>query len=123
MKIYGRDYGFKMTVGASVEISEMCPDGDIKNIGQLLEGRFSQVSRTGAEFICALSRGFEAAKSFEEPGYKPAPLTVELLMTLDQETFTETQLEAMRAFKNDKQGTVEAEPAKKNEEKSPNASS
>lgn len=33
MQIYGREVGFRFTVGASAKISDLCPDGDITRLG------------------------------------------------------------------------------------------
>ena len=115
MEIYGREYGFKLTVGASSDISEFCPDGDIKRVGEVLSGGFAKTVKAGSAFVCALSRGYEEARSFEEPGYVPAPLTPEIMRSLDMDTYRQVMSDAMSAFVRDQKTTVEVEPAKKNE--------
>lgn len=115
MQIYGREYGFKLTVGASARIADLCPGGDLSKVGELMQGRYSKITRAGADFIVALSEGFETARKFEAPGYEPRPLSRELLMSLDPKTFTAVQQAAMDAFARDQRTTVEVEASKKNE--------
>lgn len=114
MEIYGREYGFKLTVGASARIADMCPGGELGKVGELMKGRYSKVTKVGADFIVALSEGYETARKFAEPGYVPQPLTRELLMSLDVKTFTAVQQAAMDAFSRDQRTSVEVEASKKN---------
>lgn len=115
MTIYGREYGFKLTVGASVDIADLCPDGDLKRLREVIYGGVSKTLTGTSGFVCAMSRGYEEARSFEEPGYVPSPITPALLRSLDMETFRQAVTEAMTAFVGDQQTTVEVEPSKKNE--------
>ncbi len=113
MQVYGREVGFRFTVGASAQISDLCPEGDIQRLGELLDGAYGQVSRDTAAIIVALSEGDEQARRFEDPGYKPRPLTVEEVMSLRPAEFMELQKAAMAAWAADKETTVEVEPEKK----------
>ena len=38
MNIFGKEYGFQLTIGASDAIGKVCRDGDIANMGELLSG-------------------------------------------------------------------------------------
>lgn len=113
MQIYGREVGFRFTVGASAKISDLCPDGDITRLGEVLEGQYGKVARDSAAIIAALSEGHEQAHCFEEPGYKPRPLTVEEIMTLRMDEFSSLQQAALAAWMEDSRPTVEVEPEKK----------
>ena len=114
MELYGREYKFRLTVGAACDIAERC-GGDLKHYSELLSNEsFAGASEGRAAFICALSRGEEEARSFEEPGYRPEPLTPELLRTLDIATVGEVLGEAISAFADGLQTTVGVAPAKKN---------
>ena len=111
MEIYGRDYGFKLTVGASADIARLCPDGDLSQLGQVLKGRdYAKTMGAIVGLICAMSKGHEQARAFREPGYKPAPLTRELLESLDTGTFRALEKEAIAAFVRDRKPTVEVNP-------------
>lgn len=113
MQVHGREVGFRFTVGASAKISDLCPDGDISRLGEVLEGGYGKVARDSAAIIAALSEGHEQARSFEEPGYKPQPLTVEEVMTLRMNEFSRLQQAALAAWMEDSKTTVEVEPEKK----------
>lgn len=117
MQIYGREVGFRFTVGASAKISELCPDGDITRLGEVLEGQYGQVTRDTAAIMVALSEGHEQARSFEEPGYKPRPITAEEVMSLTMSEFNALQQAALTAWMGDSRPTVEVEPEKKEDGK------
>lgn len=113
MQIYGREVGFRFTVGASAKISDLCPAGDITRLGEVLEGQYGQVTRDTAAIMAALSEGYEQARSFEEPGYKPRPITAEEVMSLTMSEFSALQQAALAAWTEDSKPTVEVEPEKK----------
>lgn len=113
MQVHGREVGFRFTVGASAKISDLCPDGDISRLGEVLEGQYGQITRDTAAIMAALSEGYEQAISFEMPGYKPNPLTVDELFSLRPSEFNALQGEALAAWSEDSKPTVEVEPSKK----------
>lgn len=113
MEINGREYAFLLTAGAAMDIADMCPGKDLRNFAALLDGSACPTLEGRAAFICALSRGAEDARAFEEPGYKPQPLTPALLRIVDLLTFNEALEEAAAAFKSGLETTVQAK-AKKN---------
>lgn len=113
MQVHGREVGFRFTVGASAKISDLCPDGDISRLGEVLEGQYGKVARDSAEIVAALSEGYEQAQAYEEPGYKPTPLTVDEVMTLRVDEFARLQQAALAAWMEDSKPTVEVEPEKK----------
>lgn len=118
MIINGKERNFFLTVGASCSIAELCPDGDIANIGKLFAGgRYSKNMTTIAKFIAAMNRGYEERMN---PGAeKPDVLTVRELMSLTMDEFTQAENEAFAAFNGDSKTTIEtAEPkgSKKNED-------
>ena len=113
MQVHGREVGFRFTVGASAKISDLCPDGDISRLGEVLEGQYGRVARDSAAIIAALSEGYEQARAFEIPGYEPQPLTVEEVLTLRMDEFAQLQQAALAAWSEDSKPTVEVEPEKK----------
>lgn len=113
MQIYGREVGFRFTVGASAKISDLCPDGDITRLGEVLDGQYGQITRDTAAILVALSEGYERARSFEVPGYKPDPLTADELFSLRPSEFNALQQAALTAWAEDSKPTVEVEPEKK----------
>ena len=113
MQVHGREVGFRFTVGASARISDLCPDGDITRLGEVLEGQYGQVTRDTAAIMVALSEGYEQARSFEVPGHEPDPLTVDELFSLRPSEFNALQQAALAAWTEDSEPTVEVEPEKK----------
>lgn len=113
MQVHGREVGFRFTVGASAKISDLCPDGDISRLGEVLEGQYGKVARDTAAVVVALSEGYEQAQSYEVPGYKPRPLAVDEVMALRMDEFARLQQAALAAWMEDSKPTVEVEPEKK----------
>lgn len=113
MKVHGREVGFRFTVGASAKISDLCPDGDIARLGEVLEGQYGQITRDTATIMAALSEGYEQARSFEVPGHEPDPLTADELLSLRPSEFNALQQAALAAWAEDSKPTVEVEPEKK----------
>ena len=114
MVINGKERGFLLTIGASAEISELCPQGDLSRLGEVFNQSYAKQIRITARLIAAMSRGYENQKHYEDPSYEPDSLTVDEIMTLDTQTFQELTHEVMQKFGADQQPTVETE-AKKNE--------
>ena len=57
MEIFGEEYGFKLTIGASAAIAELCPDGDLARIEEVLdEKRVAKVINFTASFIEAMAK-------------------------------------------------------------------
>lgn len=121
MQIYGREIGFRFTVGASAKISDLCPDGDITRLGEVLEGSYGKVVRDTAAIIVAMSEGYAAALAFETFGRAdiggdwspPRPLTVDEVLSLRESEFIQLQQAALAAWTEDSKPTVEVEPEKK----------
>lgn len=113
MEIHGRDIKFRRTVLATCEIAEKSPKGDVNQYDKLLQSKEYAVSqKAAADFMAALSKGYEMAREFEEPGYKANPITAAEILSLDDETFNGLFMEALRAWTGDALTTVEAEAPK-----------
>lgn len=117
MIINGIDRQFYLTVGASCAIADLCPDGDLANIGSLLfTGKYADNMRTIAKFIVALNRGYEDREHADAE--KPNYLTVKELMSLTMDEFHQAEQEAIAAYSSGTKTEVElADPkgSKKNE--------
>lgn len=121
MQVHDREVGFRFTVGASAKISDLCPDGDISRLGEVLEGSYGKVVRDTAAIIVAMSEGYAAALAFETFGRAdiggdwrpPRPLTVDEVLSLRESEFIQLQQAALAAWTEDSKPTVEVEPEKK----------
>ena len=114
MKIRGRDIRFLRTVKTACDIADICPDKDLNKISALFSGSISEINKNGAKLIHFMNEGYEMSKHFDDPTYKPNPISEEELLYLDDETYQQLFTEMMSAFMGDKP-TVEAEESKKNE--------
>lgn len=113
MIINGKERGFLLTIGASAEISDLCPQGDLSRLGEVFSQSYAKQIRVTAKLIAAMSRGYENQKHYEDPSYEADPLTVDEIMTLDTNTFQELTHEVMQKFGADQKPTVEVEDKKK----------
>lgn len=115
MEIFGHEYGFLLTVGASAEVAELCPGGDLAKIGEALSGRFADTVEVTSRFVVAMAAGYDAARAFAGEPVEHPPLTVEMLKALSFAKFKEVQAAAMASFRGDTAPSVELEPSKKKE--------
>lgn len=113
MNIFGHEYGFMLTVGASAEIAEMCPDGDIGRIGEIADAKTADAIRFTAKFVAAMARGFDDAERFAGREITHEPLTAEMVMALPATAIQDIQAEAFAAFRESMKTTVEVAPSKK----------
>lgn len=114
MIIKGKERGFALTIGATIEIAEFCPNGDISRIADAItKGGYARQMTNICKLIVALNKGYEERKAFEGPGYVPDPLTERDVRALTTADLTELQAEAMAAFGRDAETTVETKPSKK----------
>lgn len=120
MRVNGREINFKRTVAANCKIADLCPDMDIKNADKLFAGKYQDSQLTAAKVIAILNEGYEQNKKFSEPGYEPNPISVDELLSLDDDLFGELFTEAMEAYAGEK-ATVEVEPEKGKKNKSKDA--
>lgn len=119
MLLYGKERHFLMTVGASADIGDACPGGDLSRMGELFDGSipFSKQMRSIAKIASAMSRGYEQNKKFEDPEYQMDVLTTEQILALDMNTLqTVVVPEILEAFTASTKTTVEMKESKKNEE-------
>lgn len=111
MVIHGKERGFKLTVGASRKISQLCPDKDIKNIGKLFEAADTTQMIDYIAVICsALSEGYEMMQKFTQPDYVPDVLTIEEILALGVNEISALQDEMMKTLQRDLKTEVNPEP-------------
>ena len=113
MEIYGKERGFSLPVKAAADIARLCPGGDLKKLGEILNGdNFAVNLDVISKFIVAMSAAYEERKHFET-GEEPNPLTLEEVQSLTMDELKNVQQAAFEAFNGDAKPTVEAEPLKK----------
>lgn len=115
MRIFDDEYGFMLTVGASAEIADLCPNGDLNRMGELLDGRFSDTVNFTASLVVAMAKGFDDARRFSGEEVTHKPLTKEMMLALPSNVFRDAQAAALAAFRGDTETSVEVAPSKKRE--------
>lgn len=115
MTINGREVGFRRTIGADVDIGEICPGGDLGRVGELFGDTGNIAMNIGAfvKVMLILNKWYEATARLNDPTYNPAPLTEVELLSLDEDTFYALEGEMMDAWARDTKQTVEAVPTSK----------
>lgn len=111
MLINGREIRFLRTISANCKVADMCPERDASKIGALFSGGYQDQQKTCAEFIAALSDGYEQNMKFKDQGYKPNPITAEEALSLEEADFSALFEEAFKVWRGEKP-TIETEPVK-----------
>lgn len=115
MLVFGKERKFRLTVGAAIEIANLCPDKDLRKIGELLEKPFSEATDTIVKMIAAMSAGHESYMQYMDPGYAPTPLTEQEIMILHAKQLAELRKEALAAFSKDAVHDLDLDTSKKKE--------
>lgn len=115
MKIRGREINFLRTVKTTCDLAEICPDKDINRLGEIFNGSIGDAQKNAAILIRSLNEGYEMNKHFDNPDYQPNIISIDEILFLSQEEYTELLNEAMKVFSN-VETTVEAEKSKKKTE-------
>lgn len=116
MVIFGEEYGFMLTIGASAAIADLCPDGDLSRIEEVLdENKVAKVINFTAHFCEAMAKGFDDARRFSGEEVTHRPLTADMVLALPKDAFQDVQAAAIAAFRGDTETTVEVAPSKKKE--------
>lgn len=112
MYLHGREIKFKFTIAASIEVSKMCKDGKLENIGSIFEGTYEEVAHNNNMFIIALHKGYIDSMKFEDPKFDEKVITEEELLMMDNQDYSKLQDEAYAAYYGDSKRNVETEPVK-----------
>lgn len=115
MIINGREVGFRRTIGADVDLGEICPGGDLGRVGELFgeNGEIAKNVNTLVKIMLILNKWHENTAKLNNPDYVSYPLTEVELLSLDEDTFYHLESEMMDAWARDTKQTVEAVPTGK----------
>lgn len=114
IEVFGKQYGLMMTVGASEEISKLCPGGKFENIYQVFDGKSdAEALDFSVKFICILSNAYDEHAEFTGEQIDHPKLTEKMLKAMPATDFAQLQGVAMGAIKESSESTVEVEPSKK----------
>ena len=110
MNVHGKEIGFALTVGASIELARMCPENDIQKIGELFGDTYLANMENIVKFLSIMSKGFKDAEWID--GRQADSLSEDMIRSLRPDELTELMNEAMASFKMDSTGEIEAESKK-----------
>lgn len=114
MKIYGKDYGFFMSVGATAKIAKECKDGMIENLYEIYDLPQGEQIEKVAKIICELIKAEEQRKYYEACGnYEIQTLSVDEVLSLPAKEFTAMQTEMLEAITNGVNREIETKTPKK----------
>lgn len=105
MNIKGKTIGFCLTVGASIELSRMCPNNDISQIGELFASDYLSNMENIVKFIAIMSKGYKDSEALE--GRKADALTEDQIKALKPDDLTKMLSEAMSSFRTDSTGEID----------------
>lgn len=113
MEIRGREIRFMCTVEAHHKIAALAPDNNVQTVlDQLRSADHVELYSTIVLFLVAMSEGYESFKAWEDPDYKPNPLTLDELNHLRRGDVDKLLEEAFDIFLQDIGVTVETEQIK-----------
>lgn len=117
------EYKFERTVWADIQLANLCPGKDIKKIDALLtcndtEKQFNAMM----DIVLIMNEAYIRKASRIHPEEENKPLSRDILLDLDEDTFTNLTLIAMGKFKEDGEVTVLAEPKKEKAEETQSSS-
>lgn len=113
MEIRGREIKWMCTVEAHHKIAGLAPDNSIQTVmDQLRSADHIELYSTVVLFLVAMSEGYENYRAWEDPDYKPNPLTLDELNHMRRGDVDTLLQEAFDIFLQDIGVTVETEPIK-----------
>lgn len=82
VQVAGRTYPLELTVQAFAGISELCPEQDFSRFNELLSASGTKGCLNIAALTCVLVEASETKAAYEQPGYKPHPVSIQDIMHL-----------------------------------------
>ena len=112
MIVNGKERAFKLTVGASLAIANICPDGDLERLDEALTGNYAKIINNVVAVILALQKGAEDARALAEPDYTPDYMTADEVLALEPAELKTLERAAISAFKADSKTSIEVDSKK-----------
>ena len=108
---------FARTVQADIELAKLCPDNNLGKLKQVVTGKDTITNLQNImKVIVILSEAYENKKHFEDPEYKPNPVTLEQLYYYTEDDVLKLSNQAFADFSADGETSVEAEAKKESAE-------
>lgn len=116
MIIHGKERNLMLTIGASIKIAKLCPQGDLSRVGELFQNNsLADMFDKVCDIIIALNEGYEMNRAFEVEDYKADVITKQELLALNMMDIIQMKDEILRSMSTDSAGSIETESSKKKE--------
>lgn len=116
MKINGKERHFKLTVGAYFEIAKHCPNGNINQIDDMLNGDENKAFDFIIKMAVAMNNGYNQQCKYTGEEAEEDCLTYAELSTLSPFEIPGLAFEILDNFKKGQQTEIELKPKKKEQE-------
>lgn len=116
MIIHGKERNMAMTVGASAQLAEICPNKDLTKIKEALEKPYSEALLFVVKFIRIMINAAEDKRFYEQENYTPDYIKDNEILALSIDDLNALKAEAFEKFTADSKTTVETEQEKKTED-------
>lgn len=113
MKIFGREYGFYLTVDAMCTIADACPGHNITRIHEWLGEDLQSVANAMKVMAPAMSRGYCEVMKETDDSFDGVPLTEKLVGLMNPAQIRALESEIAEAYKAGQETTIETESKKK----------
>lgn len=118
MKLYNKNYEFLLTVGAVSKVSELCPQGDLSKITEILDGPYANVLEVIAQLAEAMTAGYiQNADLFYGTHKDYEVLTSEMVKALPAPLFKGVKEAVVKAFADGVASNIDAEQAENTKKK------
>lgn len=108
MKIHGKNIQFAMTVGASLEIAKLCPDGDLQRVAEIFgSDNYIKTVEISIKLMKVMNEAYVGIEKLN--GRNADALTEEELLLLTPAEMSSATEELLSVFKSDTKGEIEVE--------------
>lgn len=115
MLIHGIERHFALTVGAYFDIAKICPEGDIRNLSDILEGDELKTFEVIMHMAVAMNKGYNTSAKYLGHEAEDDSLTIEELQTLSPFELPELANVIMESFQKGQRTEIELKESKKKE--------
>lgn len=107
MIIHGKEIGFALTIGASVNIAKMCPNNDITRIQEVIGSDYVSIVETTAKMMRWMNDAYVGIEHLA--GRKAETISDEEIMLLTPKEMNEVTAHLFSVLRSDSKGEVEVE--------------
>lgn len=110
MIIHGKEIGFALTIGASVNIAKLCPNNDITRIQEVIGSDYVSIVETTAKMMRWMNDAYIGIEALS--GREAEKITDEEIMLLTPKEMNEVTAHLFGVLRGDSKGEIEVESKK-----------